>query len=523
MTPAPRPKAYSYIRFSTPEQARGDSLRRQTEAAREYVAAHGLELDQELTFTDLGVSAYRGRNAEDGALGLFLEAVRSGRVPPGSYLLVESLDRVSRQTVRKAVRTMEDIVAAGVNLVDLSDGGRVYNTENLDNDSMAFMFMAMRFMRAHEESATKSRRVGAAWENKRVQLRGGAATKPFTKMLPAWLRWNDKTKAHELVPHRARVIQSIFEKAEQGWGPQRIAHGLNERGEKPWGRARFWHQSYVRKILANRAVVGTFTPHTVFRNASGHRQKQPQEAVENYWPAVVEQELFERVHSRLMATAPRGRNANLPAASVFAGVLKCAHCGGSTLRVSKGVYVYLVCSRANAHAKGCKYLAVRYGDVEQALTENIRTIVRRAPRGRSTAELEATISDLDEHVSDLADTARGLAEELARERSEAIRIRLREAEAELEEARESVRELRERRDTLSKPYVLKRLTALRDSFRRKPLNIVEANKVLKESVQRIVMDAEAGRLTIYWRHAEAPTEDIPFYSRHSAAFRSAEA
>ena len=64
-----RPKAYSYIRFSTPEQAKGDSLPRQTAAARRYAISHGLELDESLTFRDLGVSAHHGRNAEVGALG----------------------------------------------------------------------------------------------------------------------------------------------------------------------------------------------------------------------------------------------------------------------------------------------------------------------------------------------------------------------------------------------------------------------------------------------------------------------
>ena len=39
-----RPRAYSYVRFSTPEQMRGDSFRRQTEAAERYAAAHGLDL-----------------------------------------------------------------------------------------------------------------------------------------------------------------------------------------------------------------------------------------------------------------------------------------------------------------------------------------------------------------------------------------------------------------------------------------------------------------------------------------------
>jgi Resolvase, N terminal domain len=80
-----QPKAYSYVRFSTPDQAKGDSYRRQSEAANEYARRHGLVLDTELTLTDLGVSAFRGANAETGALSVFLEAVKDGTIAPGSY------------------------------------------------------------------------------------------------------------------------------------------------------------------------------------------------------------------------------------------------------------------------------------------------------------------------------------------------------------------------------------------------------------------------------------------------------
>ncbi len=48
-------------------------------------------MDTELTFEDLGKSAYRGANVMDGALGQFIEAVDSGQVKKGSYLLVENL------------------------------------------------------------------------------------------------------------------------------------------------------------------------------------------------------------------------------------------------------------------------------------------------------------------------------------------------------------------------------------------------------------------------------------------------
>src|ERR1700680_1325770 len=90
-------KAYSYLRFSTSEQMRGDSYRRQTQLALEYAERRGLELDTTLSLNDLGVSAFRGKNARTGALAAFLQAVDAGLVPDGSLLLVESLDRVTRQ------------------------------------------------------------------------------------------------------------------------------------------------------------------------------------------------------------------------------------------------------------------------------------------------------------------------------------------------------------------------------------------------------------------------------------------
>lgn len=58
--------------MSTPEQAQGDSLKRQFEGAREYASAHGLELVEDLR--DIGVSACRGQNCTEGTLGEFLKA-----------------------------------------------------------------------------------------------------------------------------------------------------------------------------------------------------------------------------------------------------------------------------------------------------------------------------------------------------------------------------------------------------------------------------------------------------------------
>ena len=112
--PSNRPKAYSYIRMSTEGQLKGDSLRRQVDRSRQYAAEHGLDLDETTTFNDIGVSAYRGKNLKQGALGSFLEAVRTKKIAKGSYLLVESLDRFSRDDVVHAHSEFLQLIKSGM-------------------------------------------------------------------------------------------------------------------------------------------------------------------------------------------------------------------------------------------------------------------------------------------------------------------------------------------------------------------------------------------------------------------------
>jgi DNA invertase Pin-like site-specific DNA recombinase len=488
---APRPKAYSYIRFSTPEQAAGDSLRRQTEAARGYAKLHGLDLDETLTFKDLGVSAFQGRNAAVGALGLFVDAVREGRVERGSYLLVESLDRISRQTVLRAVHALERIVIEDINLVDLSDGGKLYNTHTLDTDTTAFLLMSLRFMRANEESKRKSERVGSAYAQKRSDAKQGVKGKPFTKMLPAWLRWDDTRREFVLSPERAEVVRRMFRDAAAGIGQHQIAHKLNARGAEPWGKGKrkgkHWHRSYVQKILTNPAVIGTFTPHRSLKDATGKRIREPQEPIENYWPAVVDAELFHRVVARVGATAARGRNAGAAPASIFSGVLKCSHCGGTVTRIAKGgKAAYLVCSRA--HARGaCKRQAVRYEDAEGALRDNADALIDDAPTGQETTELDRQIVGWDEWVSILSDEARTLVAEIVRDgQSASLRLALREKERDLAQARGALWELQTRREALTSAYVLRRLSGLRKALKNPRWDVAAVNGALKEAVTKIV-------------------------------------
>ncbi len=101
-------QAYSYIRWSSEKQTAGDSKRRQSTGADEYCQKHGLTLSSD-RYLDAGVSAFRGKNAAEGALAGFLEAVDQGRVPKGSMLLIENFDRLSRSPVMTACRRRSNI------------------------------------------------------------------------------------------------------------------------------------------------------------------------------------------------------------------------------------------------------------------------------------------------------------------------------------------------------------------------------------------------------------------------------
>jgi hypothetical protein len=314
-------------------------------------------------------------------------------------------------------------------------------------------------------------------------------------------------------------------------GVERIARWLNVKNVPTWGngkrKAAFWRASYVRKILANKAAVGTFTPHvTRTDDDTGTRRDQPLECIANYYPSVVDAEVFERVFGRLGTTAARGRNADQAPTSLVAGLAKCVRCGSTVLRVSKGKppkarYAYLVCSKAHAKANGCAYQPVRYESVEKAIRENARTIIENAPRGDDTTELEEEIANQNHIIDDLTDEVAFLVEEVIKQKSSAMRRALREKELELKRAKADVASMRERRDATASGHVVKRLVILQEALEQEPFNIAKANRALKQTARSIELDPQ-GSLNIYWHHSEIPTEDIPFWSKHSKTFEEDE-
>ena len=350
-------KAYSYIRMSTAAQLKGDSRRRQMELSAKYVKEHGLQL-VDFDLQDIGVSAYRGANVTEGALGKFLEAAETKKIEAGSYLLVESLDRLSRQELKKSLSLFLRITDAGINIVTIADG-HVYSAENTDLTDLIISLVIL--SRAHEESRTKGQRVSDAWSKKRAN----AKKIKLTRMCPAWLILPKNKNKFEVMKERAAIINSMFEDTAAGLGIYVLTKRLNERGTPIFSKSRRgWHNSYVSKILNNRATIGEFQPHKM---VDGKRVADG-EPIAGYFPNIVSEDLFYRAHlaRRQRQVNGAGRKGKT-VSNLFSGLAKCFYCGSPMKFENKGKpprgATFLVCE-GGQRGFNCSTRRWRYDEFE---------------------------------------------------------------------------------------------------------------------------------------------------------------
>ncbi len=412
------PKAYSYLRFSTPDQQRGDSFRRQTERSQAYAKEQGLDLDTSLTFQDLGVSALKGEHRERGALGAMLRAIETGKIPQGSSILVEDLDRLSREKPTKAFSAFSDLLRAGVKVVTLTDS-QCYSEESLDEDPTQLMMSIMAMYRAHQESALKGKRVKAAMESKRTKARSSGAV--FTKHLPYWLTFDPETNEIIEVPNKADTVRLIFDLACSGVSIYAISKMLNEDKVPTIGRSKVWSTAYVRRLLVNPSVYGEFQP-MEFIDKDGSRVRVPSgDPIPDYYPQVITRGQFEEANNvRETRGSYKLRTKNLR--NLFTGLVHCGHCRpegweedtdeegipmGTDPRQHASMFlvnksrgaVYLVCSTAQ-RGLGCKYHGFRYDLVERSILETLREVDLRELIDPTDEESERA-KYLEESLSEL--------------------------------------------------------------------------------------------------------------------------
>lgn len=317
-------KVYSYIRFSTPEQAKGDSYRRQLQRIQKYCRDNNHVFDDTLTIEDAGKSGYSKANLESGRLGIFLEAVEDGLIERGSILFVENFDRISRADLFTALGVLGKLLEAGIVVVA---GDREYTQASVQQNQFLLLEPIFTFIRGNEESAVKGMRVREAWKNKREN------GLPLTRRMPAWCKLDGNKIV--LDETNAAVVRRIFQMGLT-MGPKRIARVFNHenlpmmlyRKRKTEG----WMSSYISKILYNPQVIGHFQPHVMRKG-----KRIPEGPLRtDYYPAVITPEEFYSMQATLSARKIQKGRVGIIRRNLFTGLAYAGNTESAMHYVDKG-------------------------------------------------------------------------------------------------------------------------------------------------------------------------------------------
>ncbi|CNI74423.1 Resolvase%2C N terminal domain [Yersinia rohdei] len=366
-------KAIAYLRFSSPVQQYGDSLRRQNKLVEEWIDAHPDYILDDMTYKDLGLSAYHGDHATRGAFSDFMIAVESGHIEYGTVLLVESLDRLSREKIGEATERLKNILKAGVEVVTLCDHTH-YTKESLD-DPYSLIKAILIAQRANEESEIKSRRIKSAWKKKREEAE--VSGKIITRSCPRWLKINQAGNGFELIPEYAKTIKYIFNLRLKGESFNGIVKILNDEKVKTMkGEIGVWNPSTIEILLANKALIGVNVPS--YRTITSGAKE-----ITDYFPRVISDKIFYKVRDFKRPPFGKGKHTDNPyLINIFRSVMKCKACGYNIIlnAIDGNGMGYYVCPMRRLHR--CNTQSLRRDIVDANL---VSTVVANADKFQTNA------------------------------------------------------------------------------------------------------------------------------------------
>jgi hypothetical protein len=431
--PSRPPLFWNYTRYSTPPQQLGDSDRRQLETGRRRAAERGMPFVD--SYRDLGISAFHSRNRTNGALGRFLEDLRSPPRDdpwpmPGDVLHCENFDRLSRADPEDSLKLFMELIESGIILMVRDQD---YTREIMRRERWRWQQVLSELTRAHEESFWKSDRLLKTYEGNRERVREHRRAMVGNRC-PAWLRpikdpgpgqWplyefipaEAPREGEPQKPSRAEMYRQAWEMVDRGVGSPTIANHFNTTGvpvlaHRIRGKlTQGWTAQLVRQLLRNPAAMGVYRQKKL---VNGRRiQIDDCEDAEGYYPVLVTPDLFFRVDTALKSKAgkagkgPQGETYT----NLFKGLGECAanHDHSFTIgyKSKEGLH-YLRCDQSRH--KNCpntasfqyerfEWLMLELSSVAMSdLWARLLPAPTADPRRRRIAELEAMIPSREEQI-----------------------------------------------------------------------------------------------------------------------------
>jgi DNA invertase Pin-like site-specific DNA recombinase len=355
------PIALSYLRVSSPEQAADGrtGIDRQADAFLPFCHRHGLTPNPD-PLVDRGLSAYHGRHRSKGALGAFIHAAEQGQVAPGAVLVVEDLDRFSREAASHSEQLLHRLWDLGLALGIVRDDV-VVDRAKYDSDIGVRLQLLVRRDAAHDYSRKLSQRVKAASDRRVDRGLAGEAVLPHCR--PQWLDFDEQTQTFSL-NSRWPTYRRIVDLCLAGLGQVKSAQALNADGHRN-SRGGLWSPAGIGQVLRDRRLIGERKWCELQEQPDGRRKRVPTKVQAGFFPPAITVQEFERC--QLLMRERDGYHSRQPTKSdmrhnLFQGVARCP-CGQlyslmSQAKPSGLVHRYLVCKgkgKGNCQIRNHRY------------------------------------------------------------------------------------------------------------------------------------------------------------------------
>ena len=298
-------------------------MERQLRTVRAIAAEHDLQFEE---ITENAVSAFKGKNAKTGKLGHFISAVENNYIPNNSWLVVENLDRLSRQDILNAQSLFTNLLSLGITIVTGMDR-KIYTKESVIENPMELMYSIMLFARAHEESKTKSKRTyGNAIGIINKHNNGERSSDGYALAINSignnmW--WSDcsdgSVKPH---PKYFLIAQEIIQMALDDRGSHTIVKHLNEKYPNGAPKTKsnpngIWSLNRINQMLSKKAMIGEKVVNI----------GEIEHLLKNYYPPLCDEDTYYKIRSLIQNRNVKPEHSNKVYLFLGRDIIHCGHCG----------------------------------------------------------------------------------------------------------------------------------------------------------------------------------------------------
>ncbi len=370
--------AVAYLRMSTKKQE--DSPKRQRERITEYAKRNGYKIVQ--WYFDKAISGDDTERRKD-----FLSMTeRAVQHEDFDAVLVENMDRLSRDNSLKFSHYMIPLAEAGVLLVSVSEN-RVYNLD--DPNDRALLNLSADFTRNRYLIDRSDKVTSALIRNAKLgKWPGGAVSYALRRMLVnergehqrilergECRPTGDKFRGHYVVlvpgdPAKIERVRWMYDRYLDGASLSGLAGEMNRAGEETPHGGRAWRKETVRTILTRRSYTGVLVFGATSRGkyfvatadgvkpaaAVKAKRKEQRKAGETHprnsnpfgdpvvtpgaFEPIIDGDTFDRVQRRLTEQTKRTTPHKGGGDFLLSGLLRCGHCGGGLYGMHRGKYRY---------------------------------------------------------------------------------------------------------------------------------------------------------------------------------------